>query len=48
MVNDLLSFGWELWDLLDHHAHAETYAVQRCLDRLLPAQDDLAVAGAGR
>ena len=37
VVNDLLCFGWELWDILDHHAHAETYAVQRCLARALPA-----------
>ncbi len=47
VVNDLLSFGWELWDMLDHHAHAETYAVQRCLDRLLPAHAP-AGAAAGR
>jgi hypothetical protein len=38
VVNDLLTFGWELWDLLDHHAHAETYAVQRCVARPLPAE----------
>ena len=38
VVNDLLVFGWELWDLLDHHAHAETYAVQRCVARPLPAE----------
>jgi hemerythrin-like domain-containing protein len=37
VVNDLLVFGWELWDILDHHAHAETYAVQRCLARSVPA-----------
>jgi hemerythrin-like domain-containing protein len=37
VFNDLLVFGWELWDILDHHAHAETYAVQRCLARSLPA-----------
>ena len=48
MVNDLLSFGWELGGLLDHHAHAATYAVQRCLDRLLPRQAELDTAGAGR
>lgn len=44
VVNDLLCFGWELWDLLDHHAHAETYAIQRCLERLLPRQAELAAA----
>ena len=38
VVNDLLVFGWELWDILDHHAHAETYAVQRCVARPLPAE----------
>ena len=37
VVNDLLVFGWELWDILDHHAHAETYAIQRCLALSVPA-----------
>jgi hypothetical protein len=37
VVNDLLCFGWELWDILDHHAHAETYAIQRCLALAVPA-----------
>ena len=26
---------WELWDLLDRHAHAETQAVHQCLARSL-------------
>jgi hemerythrin-like domain-containing protein len=35
VVRDLLGYGWELWELLDHHAHAETRAVHRCLARSL-------------
>jgi len=35
VLRDLLSYGWELWELLDHHAHAETRAVHRCLARSL-------------
>jgi hemerythrin-like domain-containing protein len=45
VINDLLTFGWELWDMLDHHAHAETWAVQRCLSRAMPAE--AACAGVG-
>jgi hypothetical protein len=36
VVRDLLAYGWELWELLDRHAHAETVAVQQCLRRLAP------------
>jgi hypothetical protein len=46
VVNDLLVFGWELWDILDHHAHAETYAVQRCLARCLPTSAEPAPVAA--
>jgi len=35
VLRDLLCYGWELWELLDHHAHAETRAVHRCLARSL-------------
>jgi len=35
VLRDLLGYGWELWELLDHHAHAETRAVHRCLARSL-------------
>jgi hemerythrin-like domain-containing protein len=31
VFKDLLSFGWEFWDLLDNHAHSETRALQQCL-----------------
>jgi hemerythrin-like domain-containing protein len=33
VLRDLLAYGWELWDLLDRHAHAETQAVQSGLFR---------------
>jgi iron-sulfur cluster repair protein YtfE (RIC family) len=28
---DLLAYGWELLELLDNHAHAETQAVHQCV-----------------
>jgi iron-sulfur cluster repair protein YtfE (RIC family) len=47
VLRDLLGYAWELWELLDHHAHAETRAVHRCLARSLlgdvPAQAESAV-----
>jgi hypothetical protein len=30
---DLLTYGWELWELLDSHAHLETRALHQCLTR---------------
>jgi hypothetical protein len=30
---DLLTLGWDLWELLDKHAHVETRAVQECVGR---------------
>jgi iron-sulfur cluster repair protein YtfE (RIC family) len=35
---DLLGYGWELWEALDHHAHLETRAVHQCLARLTRGQ----------
>jgi len=35
VVRDLLIDAWELWDLLDRHAHEETEAVQSCFNRYL-------------
>jgi iron-sulfur cluster repair protein YtfE (RIC family) len=32
---DLLAYGWDLWEFLDNHAHAETRAVHECLARSL-------------
>jgi Hemerythrin HHE cation binding domain len=31
VLRDLLSCGWELWELLDDHARTETRGVQRCI-----------------
>jgi Hemerythrin HHE cation binding domain len=39
LVRDLLAYGWELWDLLDNHAHAETRAVHECIGVLVPGED---------
>jgi hemerythrin-like domain-containing protein len=33
VVRDLVAYGWELWDLLDEHAHTETRAVHQCIAR---------------
>lgn len=35
VVRDLLIDAWELWDLLDKHAHIETQAVRECVGRYL-------------
>jgi hypothetical protein len=34
VARDLLAYGWELWELLDRHAHTETVAVCQCVGRL--------------
>ena len=31
VLRDLLTYGWELWELLDNHAHTETQAVHQCI-----------------
>jgi hypothetical protein len=33
VVRDLLWYGWDLWEVLDNHAHAETREVRRCMTR---------------
>lgn len=38
VVRDLLGYGWELWDLLDTHAHAETRAVHQCVGAAVPGE----------
>ena len=35
VLRDLLAYGWELWELLDNHAHAETQAVHQCVAQSL-------------
>jgi hemerythrin-like domain-containing protein len=35
VLRDVLAFGWELWELLDNHAHVETQAVHQGADRYL-------------
>jgi hypothetical protein len=42
VLMDLIVYGWELWELLDYHAHIETRAVHQCL-----ARSSLGVAAAG-
>jgi len=37
---DLLIDAWELWEILDKHAHAETEGVRQCLTRFF--QDEVA------
>jgi hemerythrin-like domain-containing protein len=36
VLRDLLIAGWELWELLDRHAHDETRAIHACMNRQLP------------
>jgi hemerythrin-like domain-containing protein len=31
VVRDLLTYGWEFWEVLDQHAYVETQAVHQCL-----------------
>jgi hypothetical protein len=31
VLRDLLFYGWDLWDALDQHAHAETRALHQCI-----------------
>jgi hypothetical protein len=35
VLRDVLAFGWELWEALDNHAHAETQAVHQAAARYL-------------
>ncbi len=47
IVRDLLIDAWELWDLLDKHAHEETQAVKECFSRYLrePGLEPVVKAG---
>jgi iron-sulfur cluster repair protein YtfE (RIC family) len=31
VARDLLTYGWQLWDVLDNHAHLETEALRECI-----------------
>lgn len=33
---DVLGYGWDLWELLDNHAHVESRALHECLAQSLP------------
>jgi hemerythrin-like domain-containing protein len=35
VLRDLLTYTWELWGLLDKHAHSESQGLHACLDRYL-------------
>jgi hemerythrin-like domain-containing protein len=35
VLRDLLTYGWELWELLDRHELAETQGIHECLERHL-------------
>lgn len=35
VLTDLLTYGLDLWELLDKHAHAESQAVHQCVARCL-------------
>jgi iron-sulfur cluster repair protein YtfE (RIC family) len=37
VLRDLLTYGYELWQRLDKHAHVETEAVQECIGRFVKA-----------
>ena len=39
VLRDLVVFGWELWEILDNHAGAETRALQRCVTASLSGGD---------
>jgi iron-sulfur cluster repair protein YtfE (RIC family) len=38
VLRDLLAYAWELWEMLDNHAHEETRAVHQCLSRALAGE----------
>ncbi len=38
VLRDVLTYGWELWELLDTHAHDETRAFHQCLAAALTDQ----------
>jgi iron-sulfur cluster repair protein YtfE (RIC family) len=43
VLRDLLTYGWELWELLDNHAHLETRALHECV--ILAFRGDAVAAG---
>ena len=45
VLSDLISYGWELWELLDTHAHTETQAIRQCVTRHLPPAQRQAAQG---
>ena len=42
VVRDLLIDGWDLWSLLDRHAHVETQSLQECIVRYFQDEPVLA------
>ncbi len=42
---DLMGYGWELWQLLDRHAHDETQAVHECIGGWAAGQRQPAAGG---
>jgi hemerythrin-like domain-containing protein len=36
VILDVLGYGWDLWERLDTHAHAESGALHECLTQSLP------------
>jgi hemerythrin-like domain-containing protein len=45
VLRDLLTYGWELWELLDEHARTETRALHRYLAQTF---DDATAASGGK
>jgi hemerythrin-like domain-containing protein len=35
VLRDLLTYSWQLWDLLDRHAYEETHGIHECIRRHL-------------
>src|SRR4051794_23450792 len=41
VLRDLLTYGWDLWDRLDQHAHAETQGIHACLRRRMKEEQQV-------
>ena len=39
VLRDLLGYAWNLWDLLDRHAHAETQGIHDCVSRRMNEEE---------
>jgi iron-sulfur cluster repair protein YtfE (RIC family) len=39
VLRDLMVYGWDLWEMLDHHAHLETRALQQCVAQALVSDE---------